>query len=189
LLPALTDLTLNLESLVTTLPPSWGAGPATLPGLGWLNLQLQVQGGLPPEWAAGFRHLTELRVEGTAAQWHNCRGLPAGRTAAAAAPVGAQREEGGSPGHEEQHSYYSQAGGGDEQEQPPQPPPGRQQQEQREEQKRMEESAQQQLRGLPPGWAAGFPALQSMRLVGLQLGGGLPPSWLAPGAFPALLHL
>lgn len=53
----------------------------------------------------------------------------------------------------------------------------------------MEESAQQQLPGLPPGWAAGFPALQSMRLVGLQLGGGLPPSWLAPGAFPALLHL
>jgi hypothetical protein len=53
----------------------------------------------------------------------------------------------------------------------------------------MEGSGREQAPLLHATWAAGFPALQSMRLVGLQLGGGLPAAWLAPGAFPGLQQL
>lgn len=43
---------------------------------------------------------------------------------------------------------------------------------------------------LPAAWGAGaLPALTSLTLVGLHLGGAFPASWLAPGAFPALGQL
>lgn len=59
-LPELQTLFLEFRELRTTLPTSWGAFPGTLPQLQQLTLLVQIEGPLPPEWAAGFCQLTRL---------------------------------------------------------------------------------------------------------------------------------
>lgn len=64
-LPLLEELYLQLPTLQSALPPSWGGRPDALPALRQLLLRLQFVGGLPPQWAAGFRRLTRLSLVDT----------------------------------------------------------------------------------------------------------------------------
>jgi len=58
----LESLELTFFNMSATLPPSWGADPAVLPALQELRAWVWVEGGLPAEWARGFRNLTTLSV-------------------------------------------------------------------------------------------------------------------------------
>ncbi|KAI3433944.1 hypothetical protein D9Q98_003746 [Chlorella vulgaris] len=61
-LPSLQLWTMDLAGLRSTLPASWGASPAALPALQTLNLRLQIEGQLPPQWGTGFRKLRILTL-------------------------------------------------------------------------------------------------------------------------------
>jgi hypothetical protein len=61
-LPQLESLRLTAIDQPTTLPPSWGSGPDTLPALRELTLHMAVSGLLPAVWARGFRTLKALVV-------------------------------------------------------------------------------------------------------------------------------
>ncbi|PSC75913.1 5 -nucleotidase isoform B [Micractinium conductrix] len=61
-LPMLHSLQLGFSQLHSTLPPGWGADSRVLPRLHELRIRMQVEGGFPPEWVAGFRRLTLLDV-------------------------------------------------------------------------------------------------------------------------------
>jgi hypothetical protein len=39
---------------------SWGSSPHVLPALQDMSVEMAVQGGLPPEWARGFRRLRSI---------------------------------------------------------------------------------------------------------------------------------
>ena len=125
--PALKYLSLHLWYLHSTLPRSWGTVPHVLPALRYLSLQLKVQGGLPPEWARGFRHMRSLQIVDTESG-------PAKAGRAGSGVAGAAIT-------------------------------------------------------LPPEWAAGFKQLESVSIAGMGLTGPIPPAWLQPGSFPALVEL
>ena len=95
-----------------------------------LSLQLKVLGGLPPEWARGFRRLRSLQVGDTES-----------------GPAKAGRAGSGVAGA---------------------------------------------AIALPAEWAAGFKQqqqLESVNIAKMGLAGPIPPAWLQPGCFPALVHL
>jgi len=67
-LPALERLTLIFPALRTQLPASWGSSPAVLPELQSLTVLAHLQGGLPEQWAHGFRQLSTLFLESSAGE-------------------------------------------------------------------------------------------------------------------------
>jgi len=66
-LPQLQQLSLQLASLHTTLPSSWGA-PGVLPSLRRLSLHAHINGWLPPEWGGGFPRLEHIELVGPSPQ-------------------------------------------------------------------------------------------------------------------------
>lgn len=160
-LPALRELYLDFPSLRSTLPGSWGDSPGVLPSLKVLELQLQVEGGLPREWGLhGLRRLQSLIVishsprlprnaavgELMCGQAWTAAELSRGQAAAAAAGAG------GAP------LPAAQA--------PPTYRPT-----------------------LPEQWGLGFKSLASLVLMRLDLVGSIPASWLKAGSFPQLAEL
>lgn len=85
-LPQLQALSLGLDELHASLPPSWGADPATLPSLQQLAIQVQVGGPLPRQWASGFRSLRRLSIRDTSGFVEGSSPPAAGSSAAAAGP-------------------------------------------------------------------------------------------------------
>ena len=77
-LPALDSLVLLLPSLRATLPPSWGASAAVLPRLASLHVEARLFGGLPPQWAGGFRKLRRLNLLGSQPTVPGCTSTEAG---------------------------------------------------------------------------------------------------------------
>lgn len=61
-LPQLQTLHIDVARLRTTLPASWGSGPAVLPNLHSLYVCARIVGTLPPQWARGFRRLAILEL-------------------------------------------------------------------------------------------------------------------------------
>lgn len=60
-LPLLQHLLVHVPELRATLPASWGAA-GVLPSLRRLDITLRLSGGLPADWARGFRRLEKLAI-------------------------------------------------------------------------------------------------------------------------------
>ena len=83
-LPLLEHLSIEAGGTSTPLPPSWAA-PGALPSLRSLQLAVRFTGGLPDEWARGFRHLFLLSLSGDAPV---ANGMLEGRARPAPQPLG-----------------------------------------------------------------------------------------------------
>ena len=73
-LPQLQHLQIEATQFASSLPAGW-SNPGVLPSLLGLTLTLQLQGGLPPVWASGFRRLVALRIGQGQVSWRY-RSLP-----------------------------------------------------------------------------------------------------------------
>ena len=161
-LPALQDLNICMPQLQATLPASWGASPGVLPALQTLQLNINVVGQLPPEWASGFHRLEMLILSDP-----QCS--PDDRLRAATASAQAQT----------QTETVRRAGAATE---VPAPSPLT---------AAKVPAGSCPPMTLPPEWAGtgSFPRLTGLWLAGLRLSGTIPATWLQPGGLPSITAL